>query len=71
MMGLSSLLPLAVSSLYAAYASAQSTSDVCESYGIDFQSGGSYFINTASNDSFTAVSEFSGTLECRCPTFDA
>jgi len=33
---------------------------VCESYGIDFQNGASYFIDTNSNAAFTAVTEFSG-----------
>lgn len=32
----------------------------CLSYGIDFVDGGSYFINTLSNESFTSVSQFSG-----------
>jgi len=32
----------------------------CESYGIDFVNGGSYFINSADTSPFTAVEEFSG-----------
>jgi len=34
----------------------------CESYGIDFQNGGSYFQNISSTDPFTFVSIFEGTL---------
>lgn len=33
---------------------------VCYSFGIDFQDGGSYFIDSRSNASFTAVSQFEG-----------
>jgi hypothetical protein len=33
---------------------------VCESFGIDFQDGGSYFINQASTEQFQAVSQFEG-----------
>jgi len=33
---------------------------VCNTFGIDFKDGNSYFINTLSNDSFTCVSEFEG-----------
>lgn len=33
---------------------------VCTTYGVDFQDGGSYFINTNSNESFTFVSKFEG-----------
>ena len=33
---------------------------ICYSYGVDFVDDGSYFINTASNDSFTSVSTFEG-----------
>ncbi|CAK4030452.1 Hypothetical predicted protein [Lecanosticta acicola] len=32
----------------------------CSTFGIDFQDGGSYFINSQLNESFTAVSEFEG-----------
>ncbi|TGO20677.1 hypothetical protein BPAE_0275g00080 [Botrytis paeoniae] len=32
----------------------------CASYGIDFQNGGNYFINSADNSSFTAVTQFTG-----------
>jgi hypothetical protein len=32
----------------------------CNVFGIDFQNGGSYFINTASNSNFTAVTQFEG-----------
>ena len=34
----------------------------CESYGVDFQEGGTYFQNINSTDPFTFVSEFSGEL---------
>lgn len=33
---------------------------ICLSYGIDFQNGGSYFIDVRSSESFTVVSQFSG-----------
>lgn len=32
----------------------------CESFGVDFQSGGTYFQNSESTDPFTAVQEFTG-----------
>ncbi|KAF2401544.1 hypothetical protein EJ06DRAFT_581652 [Trichodelitschia bisporula] len=32
----------------------------CTSYGVDFKDGGSYFINSASSEPFTAISQFSG-----------
>lgn len=32
----------------------------CESFGVDFQSGGTYFQNVNSTDPFTAVQEFTG-----------
>ncbi|KAF2084454.1 hypothetical protein K490DRAFT_558, partial [Saccharata proteae CBS 121410] len=35
----------------------------CYSYGIDFQNGGSYFINAESTDNFTAVTQFEGCEE--------
>lgn len=35
----------------------------CETYGIDFSNGGDYFINSASNDDFTCVTQFSGELK--------
>ncbi|KAG9658734.1 hypothetical protein KCU98_g3077, partial [Aureobasidium melanogenum] len=35
----------------------------CESYGVDFKNNGDYFININSNESFTAVSEFSNCQE--------
>jgi len=36
---------------------------VCSVFGVDFQGGGSYFINSNSNDNFTLVAEFEG---CEC-----
>ncbi|KAK3116912.1 hypothetical protein LTR53_002208 [Teratosphaeriaceae sp. CCFEE 6253] len=41
---------------FAAYTSAQT----CDSYGLDFQNGGSYFQNSLSSDPFTALQEFEG-----------
>lgn len=38
----------------------ENADSTCLSYGIDFVEGGSYFINTLSNASFTTVSQFSG-----------
>jgi len=32
----------------------------CESFGVDFQNGGSYFQNSLSTDPFTFVEEFDG-----------
>ena len=32
----------------------------CESYGVDFQNGGSYFQNSFSTDPFNFLEEFSG-----------
>lgn len=54
-----SILPLAGFFLLSArHALAQS----CLAYNIDFVNGGSYFINTNSNASFTCVTEFSGMI---------
>jgi hypothetical protein len=39
---------------------AKSAAAQCLAYGMDFQEGGSYFQNIASNDPFTFVTEFSG-----------
>lgn len=36
------------------------TSAECQSYGVDYVDGGSYFINTESPDYFSFVSEFEG-----------
>lgn len=33
---------------------------VCQTFGIDYQDGGSYFINQNSTEQFTAVSQFEG-----------
>ena len=38
----------------------QNANSTCVAYGIDFQDGGDYFINTNSNDSFTCVTKFEG-----------
>lgn len=32
----------------------------CKSYGVDFQDGGSYFVDSGSNENFTAYSTFEG-----------
>lgn len=44
---------------FAASALAQ-TCNTCNSYGVDFQSGGSYFQDITSTADFTAVEEFQG-----------
>ncbi|KAI4763731.1 hypothetical protein E4T51_03249 [Aureobasidium sp. EXF-12344] len=49
------LLPLAWSASFLLGVNAD-----CESYGIDFVNNGNYFINSASNSSFTSVTEFTG-----------
>ena len=36
------------------------TCGTCQSFGVDFMSGGSYFQNSNSTDPFTAVQEFEG-----------
>ncbi|KAK4984633.1 hypothetical protein LTR50_006483 [Elasticomyces elasticus] len=55
------LLPLAAGVIFASNALAlNGTNSICLSYGIDFISGGNYFINTNSNESFTSVSQFEG-----------
>lgn len=43
-------------------AESSASTQVCESYGIDFQSGGSYFQNASSTAPFTFVSVFEGIL---------
>lgn len=40
--------------------SASAFTQTCESYGDDFQNGGSYFQNSLSSDPFTALQEFDG-----------
>ncbi|KAF2636970.1 hypothetical protein P280DRAFT_472484 [Massarina eburnea CBS 473.64] len=48
-------------SLVACYTNQTNNPDsICYSYGVDFVDEGSYFVNTASNDSFTCVSTFNG-----------
>lgn len=39
---------------------------VCQSFGVDFQDEGSYFINTNSNESFSSVSYFEGNSRVSC-----
>ncbi|KAI9709569.1 MAG: hypothetical protein M1820_003329 [Bogoriella megaspora] len=57
-------LPLAAPALFALTSLAQDIIDnkdsTCYSFGIDFVDGGSYFINTNSNEPFTTVSQFEG-----------
>ncbi|KAF1989335.1 hypothetical protein K402DRAFT_326681 [Aulographum hederae CBS 113979] len=53
----------AAAAWFASTALAQST---CQSYGIDYQNRGVYFINSASNDTLTIVSEFEGAFDSRC-----
>ncbi|KAK5129351.1 hypothetical protein LTR16_002224 [Cryomyces antarcticus] len=58
-------LPLAATALFASTSFAQMNStgspdSVCLSFGIDFVNGGSYFIDSKSNASFTTVSQFEG-----------
>jgi hypothetical protein len=36
----------------------------CQSYGVDFVDGGSYFININSPDYFSFVTEFDGMTSC-------
>jgi len=44
----------------AALLSVKVQAQTCESYGVDFQDGGSYFQNISSTDPFTFVSIFEG-----------
>lgn len=44
--------------------SAKTIAQDCESYGIDFQNGGSYFQNISSSADFTFVSLFEGCKLC-------
>ena len=71
------MLPALAGALYVGLSSAQQSPDwelqllrrqnnadsTCYAYGIDFQNGGDYFINTLSNESFTCVSQFEGCNE--------
>lgn len=55
------MLSLRVASLALALASAQPAfAQQCNSFGIDFQSGGTYFQNSESTNPFTALQEFEG-----------
>lgn len=56
-LGSSLLAQASISDLIKRQNNANST---CSVYGVDFQNGGSYFINSGSNGDFTAVSEFEG-----------
>ncbi|KAF2808430.1 uncharacterized protein BDZ99DRAFT_55601 [Mytilinidion resinicola] len=49
-----------VFSALAAVVSLASAGEVCDAFGIDYVDGGSYFINTNSQDNFTFVTEFEG-----------
>lgn len=51
---------LLTGALSAALPAADEAGAVCKTYGVDFQDGGRYFINTNSNESFTFVSKFEG-----------
>lgn len=41
------------------------SAQTCESFGMDFQDGGSYFQNSLSTDPFTSVSQFEGMVYVR------
>ncbi|KAH7054541.1 hypothetical protein B0J12DRAFT_739057 [Macrophomina phaseolina] len=56
----SRLAVLGAAMTFAHGAAAQDPESSCVSYGIDFQNDGSYFINQALTENFTAVSEFEG-----------
>ena len=63
----STLLPLAASSSNRSlreesvvFRRQQNPDSVCSAYGIDFQNGGSYFINSLSDANFTCVTKFEG-----------
>ncbi|KYG48493.1 hypothetical protein M433DRAFT_60989 [Acidomyces richmondensis BFW] len=56
-LGSSLLAQASISDLIKRQNNANST---CSVYGVDFQNGGSYFINSGSSGDFTAVSEFEG-----------
>ncbi|TKA49835.1 hypothetical protein B0A49_11820, partial [Cryomyces minteri] len=45
--------------LFAVFGS-QAWAQTCYSYGMDYQNGGSYFINSLSTDTWTFVSQFEG-----------
>lgn len=53
-MGLQLLLTAALSLCLGAIAQS------CTSYGVDYSNGGSYYIDSSSNDYFSFVSEFQG-----------
>ena len=48
------------SSLLGVVLAQDDTCGSCQSYGVDFVSGGTYFQNSLSTDPFTAVQEFEG-----------
>ncbi|KAK4503237.1 hypothetical protein PRZ48_006665 [Zasmidium cellare] len=54
----SSALALSLYALRTSAGAAPATYPTCESYGVDFQNGGTYFQNASSTDDFTFVSMF-------------
>lgn len=41
----------------------------CNSYGIDYQNGGSYFQNSLGSNPFTFVSQFEGDIKSPCAAY--
>jgi len=56
----SSVLALTLASSALAQGASCPAAGTCQSYGIDFASGGTYFQNSLSTDPFTAIQEFAG-----------
>lgn len=54
----SSALALSLYAIRASAGAAAASYPTCESYGVDFQNGGTYFQNISSTDDFTFVSMF-------------
>lgn len=54
----SAALALGLFALRASAGTAAASYPTCESYGVDFQSNGTYFQNISSTDDFTFVSMF-------------
>ncbi|TKA65208.1 hypothetical protein B0A55_09011 [Friedmanniomyces simplex] len=54
------MLPILATTTALLFFAGSALAQVCESYGDDFQNGGSYFQNSLSSDPFTALQEFEG-----------
>jgi hypothetical protein len=54
------LVKAALLTAWSALALAQDATNPCQSFGVDYQDGQAYFVNSLSNQTFTLAEEFEG-----------